>query len=165
MRLKNKAPKTRKITTTHLTRAGVIAALYVAVTFIFASASFMPSQIRVSEALTLLPILFPEAILGLFLGCLISNILGPFGAADIVFGSLTTLTAAYITYICRQNFIAYLSPILLNAIFVSLYLHLLFAIPYWPTVLSIGIGQSIAVLGLGIPLIHLLKKQQKKNNI
>jgi len=147
------------ITATHMTRAGIIAALYTAVTFILSAISFGPLQVRIAEGLTLLPILFPEAIVGLFLGCLLSNILGPYGAADIVFGSLTTLTAACITYIFRrQRIIACASPILLNAVFVSLYLHLLFAIPYWPTVLSIGLGQSIAVLGLGIPLLKLLKK-------
>lgn len=147
-----------KITTTYITRAGVIASIYVAVTFLLSSISFGPVQVRVAEGLTLLPILFPESIIGLFLGCLLANLLGPFGAADIVFGSLTTLLAAYITYRFRRNFIAYLSPILLNAFIVSLYLHLLFAVPYWPTVLTIGLGQCAAVLGLGLPLLHLLKK-------
>lgn len=154
----HKRKHARKITTAHITRAGIIAALYLAVTFLLSAISFGPVQVRIAEGLTLLPILFPEAVIGLFLGCLLANLLGPFGAADIVFGSLTTLLAAYITYRFRNSFIAYLSPILLNAFFVSLYLYLLFAVPYWPTVFTIGVGQSVAVLGLGIPLLRLLKK-------
>jgi len=157
-----KEKRTWKITTAHITRTGIIAALYVAVTFLLSAISFGPVQVRVAEGLTLLPILFPEAIIGLFLGCLLANLLGPYGAADIVFGSLTTLLAAYVTYRFRQHsFIPYLSPILFNAFLVSLYLYLLFAVPYWPTVLTIGLGQSVAVLGLGIPLLHLLRRQQK----
>jgi uncharacterized membrane protein len=159
MKLRKQA---RQITAAHLSRAGIIAALYVALTFLLSPVSFGPLQIRVAEGLTLLPILFPEAIFGLTLGCLIANLIGPFGAADIIFGSMTTLLAACLTYFFRRSFIAYLSPILLNAVFVSLYLHLLFAFPYWLTALSIGAGQSIAVLGLGIPLLHLLRKQQNK---
>ncbi len=149
-----------KITTVHIARAGIIAALYITITLLLSAISFGPIQVRIAEGLTLLPILFPEAIIGLFLGCLLANMLGPFGAADIIFGSLTTLLAAWLTYRFRHSPVAYLSPILLNAFFVSLYLYLLFAVPYWPAVLSIGAGQSAAVLGLGLPLLHLLKKKQ-----
>jgi uncharacterized membrane protein len=117
--------------------------------------------VRISEALTLLPIIYPEAITGLFLGCLLANLLGPYGAVDIIFGSLITLSAAYLTYRFRSTIIAYLSPILLNAFFVSLYLYIFFRIPYWPTVLSIGFGQAIAVLALGVPLLRLLKARHK----
>ena len=152
----------RGVTTKRLTRAGVIAALYIAVTFMLSSISFGPLQVRVAEALTILPILFPESIGGLFLGCLLSNILGPFGAADIVFGSLTTLLAAYLTYVFRHSFLAFVSPILLNAIFVSLYLHLLFALPYWPTFVSIGAGQSVAVIVVGVPLLHIIKNKNSR---
>jgi uncharacterized membrane protein len=136
---------------------GIIAGLYVTVTFLLSAISFGPVQVRVSEALTLLPIIYPEAIIGLFLGCLLANLLGPWGAIDIIFGSLITLLAAFITYRFRHSIIAYLSPILLNAFFVSLYLYAFFRVPYWPTVLTIGLGQSVAVLGLGVPLLRLLK--------
>ncbi|RJX26107.1 MAG: QueT transporter family protein [Dethiobacter sp.] len=141
---------------------GIIAGLYVAVTFLLSAISFGPVQVRVSEALTLLPIIYPEAIIGLFLGCFLANLLGPWGAIDIIFGSLITLVAAMITYRFRHSIIAYLSPILLNAFFVSLYLYAFFRIPYWPTVLTIGLGQSIAVLALGVPLLRLLKARQTR---
>lgn len=149
-------------TTTSLARAGLIAGLYVAITFLLAAISYGPIQVRVAEGLTLLPMLYPEAIPGLFLGVLLANMLGPYGAVDIVFGSLTTLIAAVVTYRFRFTPIAYLSPIVLNAFLVSLYLYAFFLIPYWPTVLTIGIGQAIAVLGAGIPILRLLQKMENR---
>ena len=79
-------------------RAGVIAAIYALtslVTFPVASGAI---QFRVSEAFTLLPLIFPEATVGLFIGCIISNLLTGCAALDVVFGSLVTLIAAILTY-------------------------------------------------------------------
>ncbi len=151
----------KNITIKKMARVGIIAGLYAAITFLLSAISFGPVQIRAAEGLTLLPVLYPEAIAGLFLGCLLSNILGPFGAVDIVFGSLTTLLAALLTYRFRGNIaVACLSPILCNAFIVSLYLHLFFQIPYWPAVLTIGLGESISILALGLPFMRLLKTRQ-----
>ena len=74
-----------------LARGAVIAALYAALTLLLAPLSYGEVQIRFSEALTLLPILLPEAVPALFVGCLLSNILGGCMIFDIVFGSLATL--------------------------------------------------------------------------
>lgn len=144
--------------TRYIARVGIIAALYVAVTFAFSAISYGQVQIRLAEALTLLPMILPEAVLGLFIGCLLANLLGPWGAVDIIFGSLITLIAAFITYRFRYTPAAYLSPILLNAFGVALYLYAFFRIPYWATVIYIAAGQSVAVLALGIPLLRLVKK-------
>ncbi|HAP32076.1 MAG TPA: QueT transporter family protein [Firmicutes bacterium] len=146
------------MTTRYIARTGIIAAIYVAITFVFAPISYGQIQVRLAESLTLLPMIMPEAVLGLFIGCLLANLMGPWGIVDIVFGSLTTLVAAYITYRFRHTYIAYLSPILLNAFGVSLYLYAFFQIPYWITVFYIAAGQSVAVLALGIPLLRLVKK-------
>lgn len=148
-----------KFTTRYIARTGIIAAVYVAITFVFAPISYGQIQVRLAEALTLLPMILPEAVLGLFIGVLLANMLGPWGIVDIIFGSLTTLVAAYITYRFRHTYIAYLSPILLNAFGVSLYLYAFFQIPYWITVFYIAAGQSVAVLALGVPLLRLVKKQ------
>ena len=150
-----------------LVRVALIAAVYVTVTSLpfIHTLSYGPVQVRIAEALTLLPIIYPEAILGLFFGCLLANILGPWGLVDIIGGSLVTLLAAFITYRFRNSIIAYLSPILANAFLVSLYLYIFFRVPYLPTVITIGLGQTIAVLGLGYPLLRYLKKadtQQQK---
>ena len=143
-----------------LTRSALIAALYVLLVFVFQVSSFGPIQIRVAEALTVLPILFPEAVLGIFVGVLLSNILGGMGMWDILGGSLISLVAAMITYKYRESWVAYAAPIVLNAVFVSLYLRFVFQLPmsYWFMVLTVGVGQAVAVLGLGIPLIKQLKK-------
>ena len=153
--------KPLEMTTRYMTRVAIIAALYVAITIAFAPISYGQVQIRLSEALTLLPMIFPQAVLGLFIGCLLANLMGPWGAVDIIFGSLTTLVAALVTYRFRYTPIAYLSPILLNAFGVSLYLYAFFRIPYWFTVIYIGAGQAVAVLALGIPLLRFAEKHLK----
>ncbi|NLV17149.1 MAG: QueT transporter family protein [Syntrophomonadaceae bacterium] len=142
-----------------MTRAGIIAALYVALCLVFNATSFGVIQFRPAEAFTLLPILFPEAIPGIFIGVLIANLFGGVGLVDIIFGSLISLLAAYLTWIWRHSFLAYLSPIVLNAFLVSLYLHAFFNTPYWYMVLSIGISQSLVIVLLGVPLITYIRKK------
>ena len=156
--MKQKTP----LTAVAIARAGIIAALYIAVTLVLLPVSFGPLQLRVAEALTVLPILFPEAIAGLFIGVFFANIFGGLGLVDILGGSFITLVAAAVTYRFRHNIIAYLSPVLFNAFLVSLYLHALFEWPYWLTVLSIGASQALVVFGLGFPLVRLLKNLQEK---
>lgn len=143
----------------HMTRVALIAGVYVVVTILLAPISFGPIQLRVSEALTVLPILFPEAIPALFIGVLISNVFGGLGIYDIVFGSLITLVAAYFSWRFRHSVLAYFSPIVFNGLFVSLYLHLLFQWPYWLTVLSISVSEAIVVFALGVPLIRYLRSR------
>lgn len=146
-----------------LTRAAIIAALYIALVFAFQFASFGPIQFRVAEALTVLPMLYPEAIAGIYVGTLLANILGGLGPWDVFGGSLVSLLAAVISFRYRNHpIIPYASPIVLNAFLVSLYLRLFFDVPYWPMVLSIGFGQAVVVLGLGIPLIRFFKKNQER---
>lgn len=146
-----------------LTRGSIIATIYVVLVFAFQFASFGPIQFRVAEALTLLPMIFPEAIGGIYVGAMLANILGGLGPWDIFGGSLISLLAAYLTYRYRDSWIAIASPIVLNAFLVSLYLHFIFQIPaYWLLVLSIGLGQSAVVLGLGLPLIRWIRKNQEK---
>ncbi|MFW6280973.1 MAG: QueT transporter family protein [Halanaerobium sp.] len=144
--------------TKKLARGAAITALYVVITYVLAPISFGPIQFRAAEALTVLPILFPEAIPALFLGVLLANIIGGLGLVDIVGGSLVTLLAAYVTYKNRDNVFAYLSPILFNAFLISIYLHILFGLPYWLNVIQIGLSEAAVVLILGVPLIKYLKK-------
>lgn len=142
----------------YLARAAVIAALYIALVAVFAPWSFGIIQFRPAEALTVLPIIYPEAIPGLYVGVLISNILGGYGAWDIFGGSLVTLLAAYLTRRYRRSWLAYASPIICNAFLISLYLRVIFDVPYWLSVLGIGVSEAITVLGLGPVLIWLLRR-------
>lgn len=135
-----------------------MAAVYAVVTIILAPISFGVFQIRVAEALTVLPILFPEAIWGLFLGCLLSNIYGGLGPIDIFLGSLTTLLAAWLTYLFRTSPLAYVWPIVLNGIIVGTYLSFLLHMNMLLSIASVSAGEAIAVLALGVPLIRHLRK-------
>ena len=140
----------------------MIAAIYVVLNIIFASISYGPVQVRIAEALTVLPFIDPSAIIGLFVGCILANILGPVGMVDIVGGSFCTLVAAYLTSKMKNPKLAPLPPVLINAFGVSIYLHLLFDLPYWITVLYIGIGEVIACYILGYPLLILLIRNKKR---
>jgi membrane protein implicated in regulation of membrane protease activity len=106
---------------------------------------------------------YPEAIGGIYVGVLLSNILGGQGPWDVFGGSAVSLLAAYLTYRYRGRWIGYASPILLNAFLVGLYLWYILDVPaYWPLVLSIGIGQAVVVLSLGIPLLRFVQRNQDK---
>jgi len=146
----------------YIIRVAMIAAIYVVLNIIFASISYGPVQVRIAEALTVLPFIDPSAIIGLFVGCILANILGPVGMVDIVGGSFCTLVAAYLTSKMKNPKLAPLPPVLINAFGVSIYLHLLFDLPYWITVLYIGIGEVIACYILGYPLLILLIRNKKR---
>ncbi|WP_422443990.1 QueT transporter family protein [Thermoanaerobacterium sp. DL9XJH110] len=142
----------------YVVRASVIAAVYAILTYALKPISYGPVQVRVSEALTLLPLLEKSAIPGLFVGCLLANILGGLGPWDIYGGSLITLAAAYLTSKMPGPVLGAVPPVVLNAFGVSYYLSMLYDVPYWVTVAYIGLGEMIAVVGLGIPLFYVLKR-------
>ena len=145
-----------------ITQAAMIAAIYVAVTLLFAPFSYGEVQVRLSEALTILPAFTPAAIPGLFIGCLISNILGGCILPDIIFGSIATLIGAYFTYLLRnQNkFLAPLPPIIANTLIVPFVLRYGYMIPM-PVpfmMLTVGIGEVLSCGVLGIILYTALNK-------
>lgn len=102
-----------------ITQAAAIAALYVVLVILFNYCSFGPIQFRIAEALTILPYFTPAAIPGLFVGCLLSNILGGAAIWDIIFGSIATLIGAIGTYVLRKNkWLVPLPPIIANTVIV-----------------------------------------------
>ena len=143
-----------------LTVSAVIAGLYAALTLLFAAISYGPFQFRVSEALTILPVLFPQAIPGLTLGCLLANVLGGASVWDVVFGTLATLLAAILTRKCKKNiWLAAAAPVVCNAVIVGLVLHFTLADALlWPTIGSVGLGEAVVVYALGIPLFSGLRQ-------
>ena len=150
----------RTLTPRYLAVSGLTAALYVALTALFAPISFSAVQFRVSEALTLLPVLTPAAAPGLFLGCLISNLVLGAPWQDVVFGSLATLLAAWLTRRLRQDlWLAALMPVLINGIVVGSTLSVVYGLPWFATMGIVALGEAGVCYMLGIPMIRLLQKR------
>jgi uncharacterized membrane protein len=144
--------------------AAVTAALYAALTLAFAPISYGQVQFRIAEALTLLPILFPQAIPGLAIGCLISNLIGS-SVWDAAFGTLATIVAALLTCGLRKKiWLAAVPPIAVNAVVVGLVLHFTLKLPLLLTMGTVGLGQFVVVYALGIPLIYSLSKMPALKN-
>ncbi len=144
----------RHMTTRALTQGAVIAALYVALTYIASLLGLSSGviQIRLSEALCVLPIFLPAAIPGLYIGCLLANILTGCVALDILMGPIATLIGAVGTYLLRRHpRLALLPPILSNAIIVPIVLRFGYGMgdAMWYMVLTVGIGEVISVGILG----------------
>ena len=99
-----------------LASGAMIAALYAVLTVAMAPISYGPVQLRVSEALTLLPFYRPEAVLGLFAGCVVANFFGGYGLVDMIVGSCATLIAALLTRRAPNLWLAALPPVLSNAL-------------------------------------------------
>ena len=146
-------------TTRSITLSAAIAALYAALTLLLAPISYGDWQCRVSEALTMLPLMMPQAIPGLFVGCILANLLGPSaGITDIVFGSLATLIAAIGTWYFRKNkWLAAACPVVANGVIVGLVLSLSFNLPFFLTAVQVAAGEVLAVL-VGLVLIKALEK-------
>lgn len=148
--------------TKYLTHAAIIAAVYVVLTIIFAPISYGQVQVRISEALTVLPYFTPAAIPGLFIGCIIANIYGGAGIIDIIFGSLATLFAAFLSYKMPKKYLVPLPPIVINAVVIGLILNYALGVPILITMVWVGLGQLISCYGIGYPLMLILEKYENK---
>lgn len=146
--------------TRFLVQAAVIAAVYTVITFVFAPIGYGESMIelRVSEMLTVLPYYTAAAVPGLFLGVILSNLFSPMGTVDVVFGSLATLLAAYLTYKAPKKWMAAIPPVVINGLVIGVMLHLVYNFPLWLSILSITAGQFVSCYILGGILMAVLEK-------
>ena len=167
----------KKITAKRLSRAGVIAALYAVLTYVFAPFAFGPFQIRPAEALCILPLFFPEAVPAVWVGCMLSNLASPFFLWDVLIGGLVTLVAALGTYLVGRFikkdglkiFLGGLFPVLLNTLVIPLIIVFLSGdlgrsggfVIYLSTAFWIFLSECIWIYGLGTPLYFLMKKTKK----
>ena len=165
-KLKERKMKKRKQNTLYLTRGALISALYVVLTQLASMMGLSSGaiQLRFSEALCILPIFLPEAIPGLYVGCLISNILAGGVFWDVVFGSLATLIGAVGAYMLRKLpkkfiWVSTLPTILANMLIVPPVLMLAYGVPdsFWFLALTVGIGEIICAGFGGTALYHILK--------
>ena len=152
----------------YLTTAAIIAAIYIVLTLFTNTLGLANGaiQVRISESLCVLPMFTPAAVYGLFVGCLISNLMCGCVFWDVVFGSLATLIGAIFTYLFRKNkFLAILSPILSNTIIIPFVLKFAYGLPggvcYF--VITVGCGEIISCGLLGIIPYNCIKKY--KNHI
>ena len=146
----------------YIIQGGIIAAVYAALTLITPIFSYGVGQVRISEALCVLPCFTPAAIPGLFVGCALANLGSPFGIIDIVCGSIASLLAAYATSKVKNKWLAPLPSVLLNGLIVGLMLSQALGYPWWAAILYVAGGQAIACYALGMPLLFALDKFRGK---
>ena len=154
--------------TRSLTRAALIGALYFLLTLIFQPISFGAIQFRISEALTLLPVMIPEAVPGLFVGCLLSNLLGGGVWFDVVLGSVATLLAGILARKFRSRpLLSAAMPVLFNGLIVGPVVYLAYVrapgeainwILMYSSIGTVALGEAVVCYVLGLPLLRLLKR-------
>ena len=144
-----------------LAYAAAIAAIYVVLTMVFAPISFGPVQFRISEALCILPFFTPAAVPGVFVGCLLSNLLCGAAPLDVVFGSLATLIGACGSYALRdKKWLVCIPPIVSNTVIIPWVLRYAYGsvdiIPF--AMVTVGIGEVLAIGVLGNLLLVTLER-------
>lgn len=159
----------RAFQTKQLVQSALIGALYAVLTVVCAPISFSLVQVRVSEALTVLPFLTPAAVPGLFVGCVAANFLCGAPLYDVIFGGLATLLAAVLTRLfSRQHLSRWLAPappVIVNALIVGAlmkYVYMPGEIGFVAAAAYVGAGQLIACYGLGMPLLAVVEKYGEK---
>lgn len=140
---------------------GVLAAVYTVLTVALAPISYGFIQFRISEAMTILPYLTPLAIPALFIGAFFANWWSLLGVVDVVFGSLASLIAAYLTYKMPNKWLAPLPPVLVNAVIIGSIWGLTAPeeVGLLPAMAYVGLGQLVICYGLGLPLLHILMRR------
>ena len=155
----------RTSSTRELTLAAMLGAVYAVLTMVLPIPQYAGIQIRLAEALTVLPFLFPAATPGLFVGCLIANLLSPYGLLDVIAGSGATLIACLWTRRMNNRWLAPLPAVVCNAVIVGAVVA--FAQTgtgpaFWPAyafnAMTVGLGELIASYILGTILLNTLPK-------
>lgn len=167
----------KKLSVRRLVRCAVIAAVYVVVCLVLAPFSYGAVQVRVAEALCLLPIFGAEYIVGVTLGCFLANLIGS-TVIDVVFGTLATLMACLVTYKLRNVRIkglaipASLPPVVFNMIIVGAFEITVFFSDGAPTAalaafnaVTVGIGEIISCTVLGVALVKLIESNDSLHKI
>ncbi len=159
----------KKLTTRQLTLAAITGALYVVLSYLanVFNLAYGPIQFRFSEALTVLPFLSPVTAWGLFVGCIISNIISPYGVLDLVIGSAATLIAGLITARCKNKWLAPLPPVICNGLLVGgmlAYYEAGFSTAFWGVfaynAATVALGELVVCYVLGIPLLMALDRSR-----
>ena len=169
--------KTNQLSVARLVRCAVIAAVYVVLCLALAPFSYGAVQVRIAEALCLLPVFGAEYIVGVTLGCFLANLLGS-TVIDVVFGTLATLLACLVTYKLRDVRVkglaipASLPPVVFNMLIVGAFEITFFFSDAAPTValaafnaVAVGIGEIISCTILGVALVKLVESNESLKRI
>lgn len=169
-----------KINTKQLVQIAAIAAIYAALTAVFMSVSFTALQLRVSEVMVFLAYFNPISIIGLTLGCFIANLLmSPTPLLDCIFGTLATLLSVGAISLISKAFkgsklgivVASIWPVIFNAVIIGAMLCYAGFVPMEEgskiaiiaaTMGSVGFGEAVVVMVMGIPLTYLVMGKYKK---
>ena len=148
--------------TRNLTLAALLAAVYAVLTVALPIPQYGAVQVRLAEALTVLPFLFPAATPGLVVGCFIANLFSPY-PLDLIVGTAATLLACLITQRVPYRWMAPLPPVLCNALIVGAeiaWFEAGFTPAFWPAytfnALTVGLGELLACCLLGLALLTAL---------
>ncbi len=158
--------------TSYLARCAIIAATYAILTLAFPVLSYGPIQLRISEALCILPFFMSEAVWGLTVGCFVANLVGvALGVTlpwDVLVGTAATLFATLLTRKIKIRWLLPLPTVIINAVFVGAMITYIIlpeseSIPLWYNMLTVGAGELIVCYLLGMPLFSVAKKFFNRN--
>jgi len=170
-----------KINTRKIAFSGIVAALYAALTIALAFISYGPIQFRVAEALCILPFFFPSSVWGLFVGCIVANLISPY-PLDIIVGAVASLLAALSTMLIGRlgrerlsvKILACLPPVIFNAVFIGALIAYYmvsdgetnaFMSAFLLNGFQVGFGQLVVLYALGLPLMIYLPKSRVFNKL
>lgn len=147
----------------YIIKSALIAAIYLALTLLFAPISYSLMQIRIAEALSILAYFTPAAVPGLALGCLLANLSSPFGLIDIFFGTLATALSAFIATKIKNRFLMPLPYVIVNMFIIGAILTYMLHVKFIYAALWVALGEVIAVYIIGMPLLFVIEKNKTLN--
>lgn len=156
--------------TVSMTKIGLVAALYVAVTLAIAPFSYGAVQLRLAEGFNHLAVFNKRNIIALTIGCAIANLASPLGIIDIVFGSLGTLVMTTLSYFVTKRIKSVPLKLAISTVIctlmtfsVAIELHLVSKLPFWPTYATVALGEFLS-MALGAVVIYLVQKRMDLTN-
>lgn len=158
-----------------IVKQAMIAAIYTVLSVCLSAISYGTVQVRVSEALTLLPVFALGNVWGVTIGCFLTNVIGFFtganilGALDAVFGTAATLVAALLTYAFRNvrfkglPIAAAIPPVIVNAVVIGMELCVLInggfnPVVFWAQAVSVGVGQLLSCGVIGLIMVRVIER-------
>ena len=157
--------KTKKLVMTSL-----VAAIYAVLTLVLGAISYGPIQFRIAEIMVLLAFIKKDYIWGLTMGCFLANVIGPYGAPDIIFGTTATFLSVYAIYLTGKVMrgkkyailIASIWPTLINAVIIGFMLNIFVGMPLILSMIQVGFGEFVVITIIGVPVYKIIGKKYIK---